>query len=248
MSFASGFLGGLAQGKMGMDAKKQRDRELSIMEDYYKNGGPKIDPNPSVPSSGGTGSGEMGAIPQYDGKIGDRVTYAFNYFRNHGISDVMSSALVGNLMQESGADINPAAVGDNGNAYGAAQWNGPRMRAYKAFAAERGVDPSDFDTQLAFMMHEGKTTERGAWDKIAAAQNVDDAARIASEAYWRPGNPMVENRIAYARQVYANRPASENAAPAQNAPAPGQTGEMSIKDAAAGQPTDFKWFRQYFGG
>lgn len=250
MSFAAGFLGGMAQGKIGMDDKKMRERELSIMESAVKNGsdlgtgGKGQDPGMSrgpVPEDGGTNA----AAKPYTGSISDRPMYAFNYFREKGLPDHVAAGLVGNLMQESGKDINPAAVGDNGNAYGSGQWNGPRMRSYRAFADERGTGHDDFNTQLDYLMHEGATTEKGAWDAIMGTKTAEEAARVASERFWRPGTPMLENRMGYAAAIYGNRPASQSAPPAR-----GASPEMSVSDAAkeTKEPADFRWFRKYFGG
>jgi hypothetical protein len=233
MSFGAGFLEGFAGAKDKQNNRQQRERELSIMEAAIKN---RPQTEQAVPRDGGTGGGET-ARP-YSGAIGDRVTHAYNRLTGSGIPDHVAAGLVGNLMQESGADINPAAVGDNGNAYGAGQWNGPRMRAYRAYADERGVGYDDFDTQLDWLMHEGQTTEKGAWGQIMQAKTVEDAARIASERFWRPGTPHLENRIGYAQAVYRNRPASQTAVPAKAASA----------EPAAADPKTFRWFYQYFGG
>lgn len=169
----------------------------------------------------------------YDGKIGDRAAHTFTRMRAAGVPDVVTAGIVGNLMQESGTDINPAAVGDSGNAFGSAQWNGDRMRAYKDFAQQRGSDPTDYDTQVDFLLHEGRTTEKPAWDAIMQAQTPEDAARIASERFWRPGVPAMNRRMAYASAAYKNRPADPQAAPS--------------RVVAVQQPTDWAWFRNFKG-
>ena len=138
----------------------------------------------------------------YDGKIGDRVSHAYNRFRAAGLSHIHASALTGNLMQESGADINPAAVGDGGNAFGAPQWNGDRRRGYLSYASEHGSAPTDFDTQIDYLLHEGQTSEKTAWDAILATSTVEDAARVASERFWRPGAPHLSRRVGYATAVH----------------------------------------------
>lgn len=231
MSFAAGLLGGVATAKDRKNRSDERAKELSVMEAYYGQrreagtAGTQGVAGQSLPADGGTG-----ATFTYDGEISDRPMYAFNYFREQGMPDHVAAGLVGNLMQESGADINPAAVGDNGNSFGAPQLNGPRRIAYMGFAKERGVDPTDFRTQLDYLIHEGKTSEKGAWDAIMAATTPEDAARVASEKFWRPGTPHLERRMGYATSIFKNRPASEAAMPAQ-----------------AAAPTQWRWFQSYKG-
>jgi hypothetical protein len=222
MSFAEGLLGGMATGMNRQRDKKDRARELSAMEALAER------PLASAGSGGdaafATGAGAGGFT--YDGKIGDRATYAFDYFRNAGLPDHVAAGLVGNLMQESGTDINPAAVGDNGNAFGSGQWNGDRRHAYLGYAKAKGVDYTDYDTQLEFLLHEGKTTEKSAWAKILATTTPEEAAAVASAAFWRPGTPHTERRTAYATTIFNNR-----------RPAPA---------TAAATPKGGEWFRGFF--
>lgn len=225
MSFTEGLLSGLAGAKNDANDRRERDREFSILEAMAADGR-AARADDAVYRASNPGQGPVAGQYTYDGKIGDRPAFAFDYFRGKGVPDHIAAGLVGNLMQESGAEIDPAAVGDNGNAFGSGQWNGPRMRAYKAFAAERGVEPTDFQTQLDWLWHEGQTTEKGAWDKIMAARTPEEAALVASEAFWRPGTPHNERRVAYATSVFSNRPANPQAAPA----------------AAAAEPTKWRWF------
>lgn len=203
MSGAGSFLSGLANGYMGM---AQLDETKKLREAMT-----------SLPAAGGTGTandtgtgrgvksvvsgGDVAAAP-YSGKISDRVAHAFNRFTEAGLPAHVAAGLSGNMMQESGPEIDPAAVGDSGNAYGAGQWNGPRRKAYLAYASENGVSSDDFDTQIDFLLHEGKTTEKAAWDKIMATKTPEEAARVASEAFWRPGTPHLSNRVSYAQAVY----------------------------------------------
>lgn len=227
---ATGFLGGFSQGYQGEKDRQQRNRLAEAMtrastrdmENWYRE-----------PGQGGAPAGPEPRYT-YDGKIGDRVTHAFNRFRDAGLPDHVAAGLVGNLMQESGPGIDPAAVGDSGAAFGAAQWNGPRKAAYMKYATSRGADPTDFDTQIDYLLAEGKGSERGAWDAIMQAGTPEDAARIASDRFWRPGTPHNERRMGFARAVYDNRQASPTVAPART--------------IAAQEPTDWPWFRNYGRG
>jgi hypothetical protein len=132
---------------------------------------------------------------------GNRVGYVFGRLLELGYEPHVAAGLVGNLMQESGAGLSTRAVGDNGNAFGMAQWNGPRRHAYLAFARARGADAGDLDTQIAFLHHEMQTSEAGAAARIRGARSAGEAALVASQAFWRPGVPHNANRVAYAQAV-----------------------------------------------
>ena len=93
------------------------------------------------------------------------------------------------------------AVGDGGNSFGIAQWNGPRRRAFMAYAKEKGAAPVDLQTQLDYIDHELRTSEKSAGRALAAAGDVASAAQIFSEKYERPGVPKLENRIKFAQQI-----------------------------------------------
>lgn len=223
MSFAIGLLNGLAGAADRRNEKAERSREMSILEALAN--GRASQQAPGAGQSAGQSSQQTAspAAFSYDGKISDRPAHAFQRFVSAGLPDHVAAGLVGNLMQESGPDINPAAVGDNGNAYGAGQWNGPRRHAYLGFASQRGVDPSDFDTQIDFLLHEGQTSEKDAWGRIMAAKTAEEAAILGSNHFWRPGAPHNENRAAYARRVFETRPVAE--APAAPAATQKDTGQ-----------------------
>ena len=118
-----------------------------------------------------------------------------------GYKPHVAAGLVGNLMQESGWDINTGAVGDNGNSFGAVQWNGPRRRAFKAWAAQNGFPEAGLGTQIAYLDHEMKTSERGAYDALQNVKDVRSAALTGSRKFWRPGTPHNKNRMKYAQAV-----------------------------------------------
>lgn len=128
----------------------------------------------------------------------NRVGYVFGRLLELGYEPHIAAGLVGNLMQESGPGLNTRAVGDNGNAFGMGQWNGPRRIAYLRFAEERGADPGDLDTQIAWLHHELTGPEATAAARIMQADTAREAAAIASQEFWRPGIPHLARRQAYA--------------------------------------------------
>lgn len=228
MSALGGFLNGFGDGMQDEKDRKERERSRSIMESYARS-------RSAAAGAAPQDAGAAGAAPAYtyDGKISDRPRHAFARLTAAGLPPHVAAGLTGNLMQESGKDINPAAVGDNGNAFGSGQWTGDRKAAYMGFATERGSDPTDFDTQLDFLLHEGQTSEKAAWARIMATKTPEEAALVASKYFWRPGDPRNENRVAYANAIYGARDADPTAAPAKGAVPAEET------------PTDWVWFRNY---
>lgn len=117
----------------------------------------------------------------------------------------IAQGIVANLIAESGLnpginEIAPLVPGSRGG-YGLAQWTGPRRRQYEAFAAQRGVDPSDINAQLDFLDWELQNTERGAWDKLQGASDPIEAARIFSDSFLRPGIPHMDRRLGEAARI-----------------------------------------------
>jgi hypothetical protein len=110
--------------------------------------------------------------------------YVISGLVQRGVPMHVAQGIAMNVADESG--FNPTAVGDNGNAYGLAQWNGPRMRALYDFAAQAGVDPSDPNLQLDFLMYELQGPEAGAWSRLQGAQTPGEAAAIFLNDFERP--------------------------------------------------------------
>ena len=134
-------------------------------------------------------------------KVSDNARNAFKMLQGMGYKPHVAAGLVGNLMQESGWDINTSAVGDNGNAFGFVQWNGPRRRAFKSWAAQNGYPETGLGTQIAYLDHEMKTSERGAYEALMKAKDVSSAAVTGSRKFWRPGLPHNKKRARYAQAV-----------------------------------------------
>lgn len=169
------------------------------------------------------GAFKGGTPPPSGGKTGANIEAAYRQLIGMGYPPHIAAGLTGNLMQESlrKGDINPAAVGDGGAAYGVGQWNGPRKEAYLKFAAEAGADPADLATQIKFLDFEMNGPESAARAALMKAKTAEEAAMIASTAYWRPGVPMMNNRIRYANDVFSRYGAEGGGAPAAPASPPG---------------------------
>lgn len=122
-----------------------------------------------------------------------------------GIPEHIALGIAGNLAVESGFDpgineVSPIVPGSRGG-FGLSQWTGPRRVQYEDFARSRGAGLADIDTQLDFMVWELGNTEKRAGEALSAAQTPEEAARIFSEKFLRPGIPHLDRRIAETRKL-----------------------------------------------
>lgn len=146
--------------------------------------------------------------------------YALQYFVKNGWTPEQAAGIVGNLMQES--SLNPTvSPGDNGKSFGVAQWNGDRLNALQAFAAQQGGDWHNLDTQLGFVNNELGGSEGKAGQALRNAQTIQDAtsafAGYERPSGWTPSNPQGANaydkRLQYAMQALSGGGASGIDAP-----------------------------------
>lgn len=76
----------------------------------------------------------------------------WDYLKAAGYSDIQTAAIIGNIYQESG--LNPARVESNGEGIGLVQWSFGRKQSLINYASSKGVDWSDLETQLEFLVSE----------------------------------------------------------------------------------------------
>lgn len=107
---------------------------------------------------------------------------AMQFLIEKGLTPNQAAGIVGNLVVES--NMNTQALGDNGTAYGLAQWRFDRQDALRAFARQRGTEASDFDTQMEFLWKEAQ--ERGDLDLVRGQDTVAGAAEVFARKFERP--------------------------------------------------------------
>lgn len=121
--------------------------------------------------------------------LADREQYGMNALAsNYGKAG--AAAILGNMHAET-AGLNPKAStshdGHDGSAaIGIGQWNAERATALKQFATDRGMDVTDFKTQIAFVNYELQTTHKDLGDKLRATTDPAQAARLVALEYERP--------------------------------------------------------------
>ncbi|MDR7032438.1 phage tail tip lysozyme [Mesorhizobium sp. BE184] len=159
---------------------------------------------------------------------------------DRGLPSHVADAFVLNMQDESGLnpginEQNPTVPGSRGG-FGLYQLTGPRRRAYEAFAGQRGVDPSDTNAQLDFLMSELQGPEAKAAQSILSAPDTGTAAAAIVNDFLRPAPEHAASRTnrymslagqGQPVQVASNDPqaaiaaalgAPQQAAPAMSAP------------------------------
>lgn len=151
-----------------------------------------------------------------------------------GIPVHVAQGMVANMIAESGlrTDINeiaPVVEGSRGG-YGLNQWTGPRRRQFEAFASDRGVSPSDLNTQLDFTVWELANTEKAAGNALRSASDPIEAARIYSEQFLRPGIPNMDKRLSEAARLAGVQPSNALAPQGQPQGQPMQPQQPKLSD------------------
>ncbi|HDR9010646.1 TPA: hypothetical protein QDB08_003634 [Burkholderia vietnamiensis] len=121
--------------------------------------------------------------------------YVVKYFMMKGWTRPQSAGIAASLWPESGYD--PRAVGDNGHAYGIAQWHEDRQAAFKKIF---GIDirKSTLEQQLDYVDHELRYgPDKGAQQagiQLMAQDSSVGSGGVVSRLYERPKDPREEYR------------------------------------------------------
>lgn len=155
----------------------------------------EVDPDGGTDGKGSKGSKEKN--PLYGTKEGQ----AIDFLMKQGLTANQAYGIVGNLIQESG--LSPTIENATGHK-GIAQWDGSRWSNLESFAAANGSYAEDFETQLAFLVHELNTTERGGWQSVlerAVNRTPEEYAHYFDMFVERSGGEESAQRQAYAREL-----------------------------------------------
>ena len=164
---------------------------------------------------------------------------------NRGIPKNAAMGFVGNYTVESGLntginEISPTVPGSRGG-FGLAQWTGPRRRQFESFAKSKGKPLNDLDVQLDFTAWELANTEKRAAGRIYGAKTPEDAARLISTEFLRPGIPHLDRRIAATRQFTGSPDGDMSQTAEPMAVGGGDTtiSGQAANDTLASMPDDF---------
>lgn len=147
-----------------------------------------------------------------EGADSERAQYIRDKLMSLGWSKAAASGIVGNLVQESG--LRTDAVGDDGTSGGIAQWHNERWEALKRYAAARGKEWTDLDTQIAYLDHELRTNESEAGNKLHNVQDAAEGASVFMHEFERPDIFFAneDDRAANAMVIYnKDKESAENA-------------------------------------
>lgn len=133
---------------------------------------------------------------------GERSKYIQKKLISMGFTASAAAGVVGNLVQESG--LRTDAIGDNGTSGGLAQWHNERLDALKRFAAARGKEWTDLDTQIEFLAEEMRTPYADTYAKMQNAELPEIAGQIMTDEYEipDPASANYSQRRANARAAY----------------------------------------------
>lgn len=133
---------------------------------------------------------------------GERSKYIQQKLMSMGFTASAAAGVVGNLVQESG--LRTDAIGDNGTSGGLAQWHNERWEKLKRFAAARGKDWIDLDTQIEFLAEEMRTSYADTYAKMQSAELPEIAGQIMTDEYEKPDSASANyaQRQANARAAY----------------------------------------------
>lgn len=131
-----------------------------------------------------------------------KIKEAIAFYKSKGFSDTGAAYMVGNLLQESG--LNPGAVGDNGKAFGLAQWRvdaaaGARWLGYLNWAKTNNKQPGDFYAQLEYTIVEGQKYNAGLTSMKGSDKNAHKNFIRGYEGYSVEGN-----RFGFAEDILKN--------------------------------------------
>lgn len=169
-------------------------------------------------------------------------------------------AIIGNSAWECGRfkqlqERKPLVKGSRGG-YGFMQWTGPRRRQYEAWCAARKLDPTSFEANAGFLVHELKNTpEKRVLARMQAVEGLPFKTRVFMETFLRPGIPHLESRIRYAQECRelrarrAKRPPPATTLPGRASSPPASLPEVkkTVTPPPAATLGFLAWLRGLFG-
>jgi len=159
----------------------------------------------------------------------DNAAKIYNFFRGKGLSHEATSAIIGNLQQESGLNPKSMQAGGAGRGRGIAQWEvGGRFEDLEEFARKKGKPWDDLETQLEFLWEElsknrpypgqhigwrmqgllsdkGSASDRQAWQKALDDRRAN-ALPEGFDAFKRIGDIKQATRLFEATFTRAGNP------------------------------------------
>lgn len=157
--------------------------------------------------------------------------------QQRGYSPTAIAAILGNGQQESGNDPN-TDPGDDGTAFGAMQWRGPRWAALQSLAKAQGKDVTDPNIQATHLFNELDGPESKAGAALKGATDLN-SANDAMKQYLRYGDDSygtrLQNASAWSQNLGGGAKASQGVG-ALSPPTPTPSAVGGLYDALTGGP------------
>ena len=124
-----------------------------------------------------------------------------------GITKAQAAGIVGNFDHETGGfkylqELEPTVPGSKGGR-GFAMWTGPRRKAFESWSAENNLNPDSYDASFGFFIHEVQNTSEGRFmEALEKTTTAEQAAKVFSRNYLRPGKPMMNKRVSASTNYY----------------------------------------------
>ncbi|MGL4490507.1 MAG: phage tail tip lysozyme [Rhizobiaceae bacterium] len=133
--------------------------------------------------------------------------YMTRLINDLGVTVLDSAAVFGNAGHECNGfetlqEIKPTVKGSAGG-YGWFQWTGPRRRAFMAFCKKHNLKPHDDEANYLFLVHELRTSEKGALAKMAAARTLKSKVVAFELGFERAGVKHYPSRQKWAERALA---------------------------------------------
>jgi hypothetical protein len=130
------------------------------------------------------GAAQSTQAPQTSAQQRALAQQVMGYFQGQGWSKAQSAGIAANLLAESG--LKAGAVGDNGTAYGLAQWHPDRQSEFAKWAGH-SIMGSSFQEQLAFVQYElTRGMRKAAGDSLRRIDSASASGSAVSLGYENP--------------------------------------------------------------
>ena len=150
-------------------------------------------------------NGGMGAVgggtPNLAGATPAKIEQATKFFMSGsggGYSREQAAGIVSNLIAESGLKTN--ALGDNGKAYGLAQWHPDRQALFRQ-VMRKDIKNSTYEEQLQFVAWELANSESKAGNILRGARSAGVAAGLFDRYYERSAGLSTRQRMVNAEEI-----------------------------------------------
>ena len=182
---------------------KQGTGAYKFASDTYFNGfiyNPVDFGNPlgALPSNGSGHSEEW-----YISRYGNGASVYFEMSKKYGYSHKACCAVLGNMQQESGIKVETGGSYDGNGSEGLCQWTFSRKTTMMSYASKHSASKTwkSIDGQVAYLVYELTHSEKAA-NKVLQDKSLslEDMTEEFEKAFERAGVPMMDKRIAYARE------------------------------------------------